>query len=259
MIETRNDLERPLTARSVIASTLLGANPPWLPSSVLVRSGQLFGITEGTTRTALSRMVAAGDIEAQDGGYRLVGALLDRQTRQEESRAARTRSWDGTWTAAAVTEERRSAEARSALRAAMRSLRLAELREGYWLRPDNLDPDRLPDAAAVVTAQCARFSVRPESPPATDLAARLWDLGAWAERADDLRRRMASLFDRLEAGDTEALAPAFVLSAAVLRHTQADPLLPRELVPEAWPGAALRSEYDAYDAAFLDLWRSYVR
>jgi len=37
----------------VIASTLLGMHPPVLAAQVLVRSGELFGIAEGTTRTAL--------------------------------------------------------------------------------------------------------------------------------------------------------------------------------------------------------------
>ena len=43
---------RALTARSVVASTLLGMSPPRLSSQLLVRSGELFGITEGTTRVA---------------------------------------------------------------------------------------------------------------------------------------------------------------------------------------------------------------
>jgi phenylacetic acid degradation operon negative regulatory protein len=54
----------------------------------------------------------------------------------------------------------------------------------------------------------------------------------------------------LEAHDRGALAEGFVISAAVLRHLQADPLLPPELLPEDWPGAELRAEYDRYDAAY---------
>ncbi len=79
--------ERPLTARSLIASTLLGTHPPVLPGRLLVRLGELFGIAEGTTRVALSRMVAAGELETEDGRYRLVGAaLLARQAAQERGR-----------------------------------------------------------------------------------------------------------------------------------------------------------------------------
>jgi phenylacetic acid degradation operon negative regulatory protein len=78
--------ERPLTARSVVASLLLGNRPPELPGAVLVRAGELFGIAEGTTRTALSRMVAAGELASREGHYALRGRLLDRQARQEASR-----------------------------------------------------------------------------------------------------------------------------------------------------------------------------
>jgi phenylacetic acid degradation operon negative regulatory protein len=64
---------------------------------------------------------------------------------------------------------------------------------------------------------------------------------------------MHSLLGRLEAADLQALAPGFVLSAAVLRHFLADPLLPRELLPRRWPGRQLRADYDRYDAAYRSL------
>jgi phenylacetic acid degradation operon negative regulatory protein len=50
-----------------------------------------------------------------------------------------------------------------------------------------------------------------------------------------------------------------VLSAAVLRHLLADPVLPDELLPADWPGLALRREYDPYDVAFKDAWRAWFR
>ena len=63
--------------------------------------------------------------------------------------------------------------------------------------------------------------------------------------------------DELEGGDRAALAPGFVLSAAVLRHFVADPLLPPELTPRGWPGPALRREYDRYDELFRDRLREW--
>jgi phenylacetic acid degradation operon negative regulatory protein len=250
---------RPMTARSVIASTLLGVDPPRLPALLLARSGELFGISEGTTRVALSRMVAAGELEPDDGGYRLAGRLLDRQERQRSSRVPDRRSWDGEWTMAVVGDVRRPAADRAALRSAMRVLRLAEHRESVWLRPDNLPDDRDPTAAAVVGAQCRRFRARPTDEPAAPLAARLWDLAGWADGADALRRDMAGLVERLEAGDATPLPDGFVLNAAVLRHLLADPLLPDELLPPAWPGPALRADYDRYDRAFKAVWRDWFR
>ncbi|HEX9995184.1 MAG TPA: PaaX family transcriptional regulator C-terminal domain-containing protein [Acidimicrobiales bacterium] len=250
--------ERPLTARNVIASTLLGVRPPELAGRVLVRSGELFGIAEGTTRVALSRMVAAGELEADGGRYRLTGRLLARQARQAESRTGATGPWDGTWRLAVVTADRRPAADRADLRAAMAGLRLAERREGVWLRPDNLDPARLPGARAVADRQCAWFRAEPDDDPAA-LAAALWDLDGWAGGATALLGRMAARVGDLERGGTAALAPGFVLSAAVLRHLQADPLLPADLLPAGWPGDELRRAYDRYDAAFAAAWRDWFR
>jgi phenylacetic acid degradation operon negative regulatory protein len=247
--------ERPLTARSVVASTLLGMDPPRLSGQLLVRSGELFGISEGTTRTALSRMVAAGELTAGDGVYQLTGRLLDRQARQTASRAAATSRWDGTWRMAVVTVERRAAAERADLRAAMAAARLAEWREGVWIRPDNLPAIDAPPAEA----QCHWvIGARPDGDPAA-LASALWDLPAWAARASALRDRMAAVVDGLEAGDTVALAPGYVLSAAVLRHFLADPLLPEALLPKGWPGAALRREYDRFDRAYRQVWRAWFR
>jgi phenylacetic acid degradation operon negative regulatory protein len=237
------DETRPLSARSIVASTLLGVRPPRLPARALVASGRLFGIAEGTVRTALSRMVAAGELVVRGGGYELAGPFLDRRERQDESRVGAVRSWDGTWELAIVDGERRTAADRTALREAMRALRFAELREGVWLRPDNLDPARLPDARAVVDLQCTTMAATPD--PST--AERLWDLDGWAVRASELV--VALVPDRFD-----DLAASFILSAGVLRHLQADPLLPAALLPDAWPGPRLRQAYEGYDAAFKAAW-----
>ena len=55
-------------------------------------AGELFDISEGTVRTALLRMAAAGELIAVDGSYELAGALLERQSRQDRSRATRGRA-----------------------------------------------------------------------------------------------------------------------------------------------------------------------
>ncbi len=239
----------PLTARSVLASVLLGTDPPWLPTALLVRTASLFGIEEGAVRTALSRMVAAGEAVSEDGGYRLAGRLVVRQQRQEASRLAVVRPWDGTWELASVQgEARRAATDRSALRAALATMRLVELREGLWGRPDNLDQERSPEAAEVVDQWCLTWQgARPTTSPRIE---RLWDIAGWTEEAEALRDRMAELLRPLVEGDVHPLAEGFVVSAAVLRLLQADPLLPPELLSRRWPGDALRTDYDVYDAAY---------
>lgn len=228
----------------MILSVLLGSSPPRLPALLLVRTTGLFGIAEGTTRTALSRMAAAGEVTAHGAAYELSSpALLARQERQTASRLGTTTDWDGAWTQAVLgADGSRPATERAALRHSLRAARLAELREGIWLRPENLGtPPTLADVRW--------FRARPDG-PAGELAGRLWDLDDWAATAADLRRRMDALLGPLEDDDRSALADGFELSAAVLRHFQADPLLPPELLPRRWPGGALRTEYDRYDRAY---------
>ncbi|QXC59697.1 hypothetical protein KSP35_15070 [Aquihabitans sp. G128] len=175
------DAGRRLTARSVLASTLLGVSPPELPTRSLVATAELLGVAPGTARVAISRMVAAGELEARGDGYRLVGApLLARQSRQSLSRQGPPSGWDGSWRLLVAPGEARPASERAELRAALAALRFAELREGVWLRPANLPVDVLPDAEALAAARCTSFATEPDEPRA--LATSLWDLHAWSAR-----------------------------------------------------------------------------
>ncbi len=243
---------RDLTARSVLLSVLLGTEPPRLPVRTLVRTTELFGISEGTTRTALSRMASAGEVRADDGWYELTAPrLIERQARQARSRRGERRPWTGEWIEVVVAADgARPAAERAALRADLRARRLGELREGVWLRPDNLD-DPVPAGEGLATFRCRPLD------DSQALAARLWDLDDWAGRARELRTGLAALLSPLEAGDRTVLAEGFVLSAAVLRHLQADPLLPDELVGTDWPGDDLRADYERYDAAYRSVLRSW--
>ncbi|MFC4113922.1 PaaX family transcriptional regulator C-terminal domain-containing protein [Nonomuraea zeae] len=231
-MEERNNL----SARSAVLSALLGSHPPRLPARQLVRIGALFGIAEGTVRVALSRMVAAGDLLQSGGRYTLSARLVERQARQDESRDPHTKPWDGTWEVAVVTAERRAPADRAALRHTMTALRLAELREGTWMRPANL----VRAWPEIVTAQCTLIDGRPHGDPTP----MLWDLDGWSEEAHRLERAL----DR-----ADGLAEGFLVSAAVLRHLLADPLLPQELLPAGWPGAALRARYDDFDRRYREV------
>ena len=240
----------PLTARSVLASALLGMDPPELPVAQLVRLTGLFGISENRARVALSRMVAAGEATSDGSGrYRLAGHLAARQSRQSASRAGATTPYDGEWWLAVVTTTGSSAEVRVARRRTLAYGRLAELREGVWMRPANLAlrlPDDLEGDVALMTARPGEVEA---------LTHRLWNLPAWSTRASDLLRAL----DNLEPDGPEALAPGFELSAAVLRHLQADPLLPAELLPDGWPGVPLRATYDRWDARYRTTLRDWSR
>src|SRR5258707_2288481 len=152
--------ERPLSARSVLATALRGADQPHLTAGELVAMASLFGISDGAVRTCLWRMVSNGELTSDDGTYALAGGLLER--RQRVDQASRidddaASPWDGTWELAVVSLDRRSAADRLALRKAATALHLAGLREGVWIRPDNLDRDRFPTLRGVLDQQRVHF------------------------------------------------------------------------------------------------------
>lgn len=248
------DSKEPLTARSVLASALLGEDPPELPVAHLVHLAGLFGISGNRARVALSRMVAAGEASTDGNGrYRLAGHLLDRLGRQAGSRRGETGPWEGAWRLVVVTTSAPSGRApdqRLARRKRLALARLAEQREGVWLRPDNIElvPDPGDDPHLTV------FTATPDADPAA-LASALWDLEGWTRRAQDLLDRMG----RLPPTGPADLAPGFELSAAVLRHLQADPLLPAELLPEGWPGARLRAAYERWDRRYREVLTTWGR
>ncbi|MFB7112393.1 PaaX family transcriptional regulator C-terminal domain-containing protein [Streptomyces sp. NPDC056190] len=220
---------RPLSARSVVLSLLLGTHPPELPVKDLVRAVEPFGIGGSTLRAALSRMVAAGDLRRSDTVHGLSDRLLERQRRQDAAVHPETCSWGGEWEMVVVTATGREPAERAELRARLTALRLAELREGVWLRPANLRRPWPGGLSSVVR----RFTARPEE-PAADLAARLWPVGDWAATA----RTLLDLVAR-----TDRPADRFTALAAVVRHLLADPVLPAPLLPAHWPGPALRTVY----------------
>lgn len=252
-------LERPLTARSVIASLLLGMRPPRLSGARLVQWCGLFGIAEGTARVALSRMVDRGEVRATDGVYELVGRVAARQPAQEWSLAPKLRRWSGDWQMAVVDGGARAASERARLREALPRLRFAETREGVWIRPANLPRASAPQALwEVADEQCRWWTARPDEEAQT-LGDRLFRPRAWATRATELADKLAATTRDLDSGSSDALAGGFVVGAAALAHVRADPLLPEELCPRAWPGARLRDAYREYQQLFGAAVREWFR
>ncbi|HWF27821.1 MAG TPA: PaaX family transcriptional regulator C-terminal domain-containing protein [Mycobacterium sp.] len=244
--------DRPLSARSVLASALLGSDEGCLTVAELVAVASLFGINAGAARTCLWRMVSSGELTGDDGSYALAGRLSERRLRVDEASridGVATPGWDGTWELAVVALERRSAADRLELRKAALALHLAELREGVWIRPDNLDPQRLPASRAVLDQQCTHFHGAATDITA-DKARSLFSLADWADDARALTEAMdVRLEPRKRAGSTEDFRYEFALSIAVVRHLQLDPLLPVDLIGESWPGQTLRSTYRHFDSA----------
>lgn len=226
-----------MTARSVVLSVLLGAHPAWASASELIRLTADFGIKETTLRVALTRMVGAGDLVRSADGYRLSDRLLARQRRQDEAIDPRVRAWRGDWLVLIVTSVGTDARTRATLRTTMHDKRFGELREGVWMRPDNLDLDLGPDVAARVRVLRARDDAPDQ------LAGELWDLPAWAETGQRLLDEMAQATD---------IPGRFVVAAGMVRHLLTDPMLPDELLPADWPGARLRRAYHDFATELME-------
>lgn len=229
----------PLPARSVALSLLLGSHPDRMSPAQLTRAGDHFGIPASTMRVALTRAVAAGDLRRVEGDYVLGERLVQRQRRQDEGVEDAETRWDGTWEMVVVVVTGRSGAERAALRESLSNHRLAELREGVWTRPANLRRE----AAYASDPVLETFRARPEADPAV-LAGQLWDLAGWSSRGDELLELLATT------GDS---APRLAVAAHVVRHLTSDPLLPRDLLPAAWPGDDLRGAYADYQAELRSL------
>jgi len=229
---------RPLTARSAILSMLLGAHPPSATVGEVVAFGREVDINDSAVRAALTRMVAAGDLHRDKGVYTLSERLVERQRRQDEAMQVPTGDWNGTWRVAAVVSTGKDPASRLHLRRTMLAAHFAELREGVWMRPDNLDWRPSPELAADLEL----LRARPDH-NAVDLAHHLFAPHRWAATGRDLlahAERATTPHDRLTA------------FATIVRHLTHDPLLPQELLPRDWPGGTLRRTYDAFREELLE-------
>lgn len=226
----------PLSPRSIVLSVLLGSHPPQMPVGRILEFTSLFDVAPGTVRTALSRMVATGELANDDGSYRLIGRLVERQAQQDAGRRDPPTDWDGTWWTVAVLSERRTMAERRAFRVRAVGARLGELRPDIWLRPANVAlttdlPDAIVTRGPIVHGDEGHVT------------ARLWDL----DRLDASRRAHTDSIEiaaqRLANDvDDQALADAFVQLAATQHYLRTEPQLPVELAPGA-SATAVRAGY----------------
>ena len=209
---------------------------------------------------AMTRMVATGELAVEDGRYTLIGPLRERQRRQDESLQGASDPEDGshgaTWSLFVIDGGGpRSAGERLMLRTTLLRYRYGEVREGVWSRPANLST--LDHARAAIATHAAHWLAAPDDAPS--LVGAMWDLGSWSNEAQRLRDAMNRGKRDLNRSRSDTLPENFALDAAVIRHLQADPLLPSALLPADWPGRDLRLEREAFDAAFIRVWRAALR
>jgi phenylacetic acid degradation operon negative regulatory protein len=241
----------PLDARSIALSVLLGSHPPVLPARALVAFAGLFGIAGGTMRTALSRMVSAGELQGRDGRYQLAGRLLERQRAQDAGRHDPDRAWDGHWHSIVAAADQRDLAERRRFRTVMGNHRFGELRPDIWMRPANLPAPPAPGDWIVTTGRLD--GIDPDV-----LRDRLWRLDELRATATSLHADLDRIQTSVDWSDAAAIPLVFTTSAAVVRFLRAEPLLPPTLVPDDWPVPPLRIAYDAVEQAFQRQLRSFL-
>lgn len=227
---TLEEIVPSLPARSVALSLLLGAGQPRLSANELVTLGGHFGISPTAMRVALSRMVSAGELDLEDSVYVLTERHLRRQKRTEEMIDPQTRDYEGAWRTIILTGTGRSASERAETRAELQNSRFAMLREGVWLRPDNL---------AQAPPRPASEHVVLDSVPDNEqmLVGTLWELGRWEAEAWMVMAALRSGTDNMR---------RLRAAAAAVRLLIEDPVLPAKLVPQDWPAHHLREEYERF-------------
>ena len=100
---------KPLPARSVVLSLLLGEDRHRMSPAQLARAGEHFGIPAPTVRVALTRGISAGDLAREGNDYVLGERMLVRMRRQDEAVEDATLPWDGSWEMAVIVVTGRAA------------------------------------------------------------------------------------------------------------------------------------------------------
>jgi phenylacetic acid degradation operon negative regulatory protein len=75
-----------------------------------------------------------------------------------------------------------------------------------------------------------------------ELTARLWDLPRWSRVGGELLDEMATATE---------IPGKFIAAAGMVRHLLTDPVLPEDLLPDDWPGDALRKAYMNFAAELV--------
>ena len=218
------------------------------PVAGLVRLLAPLGIAAPAVRTAVSRMVRQGWLQPvrldAGPGY----ALTTRAVRRLDDAAARiyrtaAAGWDGSWHLA-VTSRLTERSRRDRLRAGLTFLGFAQLDDATWIGPRWSDEvDALLESEGV---RAERFVARHDG-DSLGLVRRAWDvegLGrAYARWLDDAARLVSDAGS--DPDDEQAFATRSHLVHEWRKFLFLDPGLPRELLPEDWPGAKAAEFFDA--------------
>ncbi|WP_029005784.1 phenylacetic acid degradation operon negative regulatory protein PaaX [Azorhizobium doebereinerae] len=196
-------------------------------------------ISEGVVRTAMSRLASDGWLERHKVGrnsfYRL--AEKGRETFREAAEhiyAPRTPRWNGRFDLLLLD----AGADRDAARGALEAAGFGAPAPGVWIAPSGAP---LPAAAE----GALRLEAGGDGATSRALAARSWPLDATAEAY----ARFLAAFEPLRAAlatggslsDVDAMVARVLLIHEYRRIVLRDPILPAQVLPPDWPGAAARA------------------
>lgn len=215
-----------------------------------------FGIREPTLRQALSRMSREGWLKSRRVAARSCYSLTPRGERRIVEASRRVYNpvdlpWDGQWRILTYSIPETLRDRRDDLRKELTWTGFGPLAAGTWISPNPLEEAMAELVArygmeSYVTSFVSRH-VGPGSAP--DLVRRCWDLDAiqssYDRFIDHWAPRMA-VCDPIQAADDHCFVEMIELVHDYRKFLFVDPMLPRELLPGGWRGAAARRLFQTY-------------
>ncbi|WP_418005741.1 PaaX family transcriptional regulator C-terminal domain-containing protein [Mycobacterium sp. PDNC021] len=219
-------------------------------------AGEL-GMTDQQVRLCIKRLVADGQFTQDGRGRKAVLRATDelRSTITPDRDYIRfmyaqdrgDAPWDGRWHVVAFAVPESVRAARDAMRDAIVRLGGAAIQGGLYVSPNDWDSEisaaaeQLGISEHVTTLTTADLAVGDIIEPCA-LATHIWPLDEIAER----HRRLLAVAERAllalpDATPTRQQTIAIELAAEFTRAIEPDPLLPPELLPQPWIGAAARA------------------
>jgi phenylacetic acid degradation operon negative regulatory protein len=231
------------------------------PVASLVQLMAPLDIAGPAVRTAVSRMVAQGwlmPVKLPAGpGYQLT-ERAEQRLRDAASRIYRsaTTPWDGCWHLVVVDHVPQRSR-RDRIRTGLTYLGYGQLRDDTWMSPRrSAEVDGLLAADGVRARQ---FRAEHDADDAI-LAASTWDLddlgAAYTGWLDETRQLVIPSLTDLS--DREAYVARTLLVHEWRKFLFRDPGLPREVLPQPWPGDTAAAFFDAEAARLLPAAGRYV-
>ena len=264
---TRRRADGGPSARALLISVIGQWVPPadepvW--NATLVGALEALGIEERAARQAINRTASDGWLEGEPVGrytrWRVTATgrrLLD-TAHDRLSRSLSDDAWDGRFLLLALTGAGPDRAARERLATRLDFEGFGTLGPNLWITADRraragaealLEAVDLPDPALLFDSAVVEGAETP-----ADVVAMAWDLDSARAAHEAFLEAFGSV---APTDEREAFALTTRLSHEWRHLLSVDPALPRELLPDSWPGAAAaelfhrrRSEWDADATAF---------